>query len=68
METHKIIINGDETIIETPVGFGQLLIDAYCAKANYANTILVKNDDGEMVEQEGRGCRCHRGGGCRRRR
>lgn len=35
METHKIIINGNETTITTPDGFGDLIVEAFVAEDRY---------------------------------
>lgn len=44
METHKIDIAGHVTTIQTPDGFGQMLVDAMSGAFGYQTTIPDPND------------------------
>lgn len=47
METHEINIAGNVTQIQTPDGFGALLVTAMAEQRNYPET--VTNEDGEEI-------------------
>jgi len=49
MEKHKIDIAGHVTVIETPVGFGELLTAAMCDQKRYPETVPNPENEGEEI-------------------
>ena len=44
METHEINIAGNVTQIQTPDGFGALLVEAMASERRYPETVVDEND------------------------